>query len=265
MIILDYYNIKINRIYNIICRLNRMNIIRGKNINEIDKYRLVKKSRNKNSKYRSYTSNGKNIKCKYCKLDTHLIDDCKTIQCKKCKEIGHPEWKCNKKKNRNRNRNRKNSKDNINKKTITKKNSTRIIDNTTKTEYIEEHSSSISPTSLTISSQRTIINNNRNIMFNSNFLSSSISTTSPTSSTSLNFANIFCNTSKHKNVDKEIDKQFVEIKLDKENQIKDKIENVIINEIFDNDKIDKITNKKINFDNIRNIINNKNTANWGDI
>lgn len=247
-----------------------MNIIRGKNISEIDKYNIVKKGRNRNTKFRNYN---KNIKCKYCKSDTHSIDDCKTIQCKKCKEIGHPEWKCNKNKkgnrNRNRNRNRKNSKDNINKKTITKKKSTRIIDNTTKTEYIEEHSSSISPTSLTISSQRTIINNNRNIMFNSNFLSSSISTTtssiSPTSSTSLNFANIFCNTLKYKNINKKIDKQLDKEINKKENQIIKKGTNVIINEIFDNDKIDEITNKKINFDNIRNIINNKNTANWGDI
>ena len=36
--------------------------------------------------------------CKYCHLDTHLIDDCPTIICKKCKEVGHPQWLCTQKK-----------------------------------------------------------------------------------------------------------------------------------------------------------------------
>jgi hypothetical protein len=40
--------------------------------------------------------------CKYCHLDGHLIDECPTIICKICKEIGHAQWQCpqkNKKKN----------------------------------------------------------------------------------------------------------------------------------------------------------------------
>ena len=37
------------------------------------------------------------MNCKYCHLNTHLIDDCPTIICKICKDIGHPQWLCNKK------------------------------------------------------------------------------------------------------------------------------------------------------------------------
>jgi hypothetical protein len=37
--------------------------------------------------------------CKYCHLNTHLIDKCPTIICKTCKEIGHPQWLCKSKKN----------------------------------------------------------------------------------------------------------------------------------------------------------------------
>ena len=37
--------------------------------------------------------------CKYCHLNTHLIDKCPTIICKNCKEIGHPQWLCKLKKN----------------------------------------------------------------------------------------------------------------------------------------------------------------------
>lgn len=36
--------------------------------------------------------------CKYCHLNTHFIDKCPTIICKKCKEIGHPQWLCKEKK-----------------------------------------------------------------------------------------------------------------------------------------------------------------------
>ena len=39
---------------------------------------------------------GKNL-CKYCHLDGHLIDNCPTIICKICKDIGHPQWLCTKK------------------------------------------------------------------------------------------------------------------------------------------------------------------------
>ena len=36
--------------------------------------------------------------CKYCHEETHYIDKCPTILCKICKEIGHPQWLCKKKK-----------------------------------------------------------------------------------------------------------------------------------------------------------------------
>lgn len=36
--------------------------------------------------------------CKYCHLKTHLIDKCPTIICKICRDIGHPQWLCTKKK-----------------------------------------------------------------------------------------------------------------------------------------------------------------------
>ena len=36
--------------------------------------------------------------CKYCHLNTHLIDKCPTIICKTCKEVGHPQWLCKGKK-----------------------------------------------------------------------------------------------------------------------------------------------------------------------
>jgi len=39
--------------------------------------------------------------CKYCHLSDHVIDDCPTIICKRCKEIGHPQWLCTEKKNNN--------------------------------------------------------------------------------------------------------------------------------------------------------------------
>lgn len=32
--------------------------------------------------------------CKYCRADTHVIDKCPSISCKKCKKLGHPHWKC---------------------------------------------------------------------------------------------------------------------------------------------------------------------------
>ena len=37
--------------------------------------------------------------CKYCHLKTHYIDNCPTIICKICKEVGHPQWSCKIKKN----------------------------------------------------------------------------------------------------------------------------------------------------------------------
>ena len=45
--------------------------------------------------------------CKYCHLNTHLIDKCPTIICKSCKEIGHPQWLCKDKKD-NKLKNNKN-------------------------------------------------------------------------------------------------------------------------------------------------------------
>jgi hypothetical protein len=38
------------------------------------------------------------MNCKYCHLNTHLIDKCPTIICKNCKEVGHPQWLCKDKK-----------------------------------------------------------------------------------------------------------------------------------------------------------------------
>jgi hypothetical protein len=38
------------------------------------------------------------MNCKYCHLNTHLIDKCPTIICKICKEVGHPQWLCKDKK-----------------------------------------------------------------------------------------------------------------------------------------------------------------------
>jgi hypothetical protein len=40
--------------------------------------------------------------CKYCHENTHLIDVCPIIICKICKDIGHPQWLCIKKKNNNK-------------------------------------------------------------------------------------------------------------------------------------------------------------------
>ena len=45
--------------------------------------------------------------CKYCHLNTHLIDKCPTIICKNCKEVGHPQWLCKDKKD-NKIKNNKN-------------------------------------------------------------------------------------------------------------------------------------------------------------
>ena len=39
--------------------------------------------------------------CKYCHENTHYIDVCPIIICKICKDIGHPQWLCIKKKNNN--------------------------------------------------------------------------------------------------------------------------------------------------------------------
>lgn len=38
------------------------------------------------------------MQCKYCHENTHYIDNCPTILCKICKEIGHPQWLCKLKK-----------------------------------------------------------------------------------------------------------------------------------------------------------------------
>ena len=40
--------------------------------------------------------------CKYCHENTHYIDVCPIIICKFCKDIGHPQWLCIKKKNNNK-------------------------------------------------------------------------------------------------------------------------------------------------------------------
>jgi hypothetical protein len=40
--------------------------------------------------------------CKYCHENTHYIDVCPIIICKICKDIGHPQWLCTKKKNNNK-------------------------------------------------------------------------------------------------------------------------------------------------------------------
>jgi hypothetical protein len=36
------------------------------------------------------------MSCKYCFQTDHTIEQCKTILCRVCKEIGHPHWLCNK-------------------------------------------------------------------------------------------------------------------------------------------------------------------------
>ena len=51
--------------------------------------------------------------CKYCHLDTHIIDKCPTILCKNCKEVGHPQWLCKKKKINKNNKNLEFEKKNI--------------------------------------------------------------------------------------------------------------------------------------------------------
>lgn len=108
---------------------------RNKFKNKYKKNKNTSKNRNRN----------KNKICKYCKSEEHTIDNCPIIICKRCNEKGHVDWKCKKKKS------------------YTRKKRTKIIDNTTKMEYIEEHSSTISPTSVTITTENTIINNNENI------------------------------------------------------------------------------------------------------
>ena len=51
------------------------------------------------------------MNCKYCHLNTHFIDNCPTIICKICKDIGHPQWLCNKK-NYNKNIDKRNKVEN---------------------------------------------------------------------------------------------------------------------------------------------------------
>ena len=48
------------------------------------------------------------MNCKYCHMSTHYIDDCPTIICKNCKDIGHPQWLCKNSKNLNSNINQYN-------------------------------------------------------------------------------------------------------------------------------------------------------------
>lgn len=36
------------------------------------------------------------MSCKYCFQNDHTIEQCKTILCRVCKEIGHPHWLCTK-------------------------------------------------------------------------------------------------------------------------------------------------------------------------
>lgn len=64
------------------------------------------------------------MKCKYCHLTTHLIDKCPTILCKNCKEVGHPQWLCKKKKTQKKTIEKNNYNDEIIKKndTIIQKN-----------------------------------------------------------------------------------------------------------------------------------------------
>ena len=32
--------------------------------------------------------------CKFCKSKEHIIDYCPNVRCRKCKKIGHVDWKC---------------------------------------------------------------------------------------------------------------------------------------------------------------------------
>jgi hypothetical protein len=124
------------------------NSLRDNNKYKYDKNKNKNKNnsifRNKNRNTNRNTNTNKI--CKYCKSEEHSIDNCPIIVCKRCNEKGHVDWKCKKKQ-----------------KSYTRKKRTKIIDNTTKMEYIEEHSSTISPTSVIITTENTIINNNENI------------------------------------------------------------------------------------------------------
>ena len=128
------------------------NSLRNNNKYKYDKNKNNNKNKNKNNsifrnKNRNTNTNTNTNKiCKYCKSEEHSIDNCPIIVCKRCNEKGHVDWKCKKKQ-----------------KSYTRKKRTKIIDNTTKMEYIEEHSSTISPTSVIITTENTIINNNENI------------------------------------------------------------------------------------------------------
>lgn len=113
-----------------------------------------KNLRNKN---RRKSFNVNNIYCKYCKSNEHTIDKCPIITCKLCNEKGHADWKCKNKKKK------VNTKSKFKKSSYTRKKRTKIIDNTTNIEYIEEHTSSVTPNSLTITTENIIINNNKNI------------------------------------------------------------------------------------------------------
>ena len=44
------------------------------------------------------------MSCKYCFQNDHTIEQCKTILCRVCKEIGHPHWLCAKDKKSTNNR-----------------------------------------------------------------------------------------------------------------------------------------------------------------
>jgi len=125
------------------------NLLRNNNKYKYDKNKNNKNKNKNNSIFRNKnrnTNTNTNKICKYCKSEEHSIDNCPIIVCKRCNEKGHVDWKCKKKQ-----------------KSYTRKKRTKIIDNTTKMEYIEEHSSTISPTSVIITTENTIINNNENI------------------------------------------------------------------------------------------------------
>ena len=48
--------------------------------------------------------------CQYCHSNQHNINNCPTIICRYCKEIGHPKWLCKNKDNKDKDREKKNNK-----------------------------------------------------------------------------------------------------------------------------------------------------------
>lgn len=74
------------------------------------------------------------MSCKYCRKNTHIIDNCPEILCKNCKKYGHPHWKC-KKNPIEKNFDKKNSLRNANINTNTKNKEMVITDNNIKDLY----------------------------------------------------------------------------------------------------------------------------------